>query len=1085
MKFSSTYPQQVHFKFYLLFIFTLFFLQSVHSQSTIVSANTISDQNNVDFSANAIDNSLSTKAEIRASSGVLIGIGAYSGSLELQFPSLLPANTTSYVKVDSDENLLPSLLGGTLGTLLSNVAGAVLIGNQEFTVQAKNNAAVVLEGNSQVANDFANDNLRIVVNANNEYFIAITPSLPYNRIKLTNRLGSLIGLGNTKKLGVYGAFYVSSPDVCGGASYTSFDGSGLNLDLLGLGGAGVTNPQFVLDSNPNNFSRLSLGVLSVAGSIQQTVYFDGASQLSDQFTIKLKVDSSLLALGVANNIDIIASNGASSQTVTLNSLLNLDLLTLLQGNQAVEIPFTPTASVNKITVRYRSLLNVQLTQSLDLYSITRAPAKPVITDAFTLNASICSGTSASLIAQSSAGTVLNWYSQPAGGTILATTNSGQPFVTGILTQNTSFYVSAKRLNCPEESTRVKVDVMVTNTPTANDILIASSMNACNGFVVLSPTSSIGGVTFRYYKDQLKTQEITTGFSGDAGVTYLVNTTTGQMTVSGLTALNSPYNYYISITVNALCENPVNTLKQVTVNYSSGLTLNVQPTIQGCGSVDLTDAIIDFDSSSNILYSFFDASNNPITATAASNITVGGTYFIQSTSVIGACSSTVQQVVVTINPTPTLVVSNQNVVVNTGNSVTLQATSNSPVIWYDSDGTALPSNVTPVFTVAGFYTFTAVAGSGNCSISASVFVTVLNATECPVLTERKYGDSQFWTSVLTGAVTNPGNAIDNDPRTFSTITTGLGLLGIGTTSQSIQWSQTIPAGTPVSVKLGSQYSGLSLVGIYSIVGTKRNSSGVPVDIGFIQPISVSILNLLSGENSFEYTFVPSNLTGPKAYDGIRIIVGSIASVAQNLKIYDAYYNNEVTQITCSSDDIKDVFSGARDLGIGVATATVGVDNPFDAVDNNSATYATMYSGAGILAAANLNVVFKTPTLPGDSLQLILSRPATLLNLNLLTGFTVQMYMGNTPVGPILDNTSTLLSLTLLNGGTEAMVIIQPQTQTYDNIRITFGGVGGVLDLLRVHEIKRSANLHVIDADINNTIEVCASQTIQLEVQPQPC
>ena len=728
MKFIFTSFKKVQFKYYLLTC-TLFLLQISYSQSTIVSANFVSDQNNVDGAANAVDASLTTKAQIRASSGIIIGVGAYSGSLELQFPTLLPANTTSFVKIDTDENLLPSLLGGSLGGLLSNVSGAVLIGNQEFTVQAKNNTSVVLEGNSQIANDFSTNSLKIIVNANNEYFIAITPSSSYNRIKLTNRLGSLVGLGNTKRLGVYGAFYISSPDLCGGASYTSFDGSGLKLDLLNLGGAGVTNPHYVLDSNPNNFSRLSLGIISVAGRIQQTVYFDGASQTTDQFIIRLKVDASLVALGVANNIDIIPSSGSTIlPSVTLNSLLNLDLLALLQGNQAVSIPFSPNANVDKITVRYRSLLNVQLTQSLDLYSITRAPASPTITDPFTLNASVCSGTTASLIAQTSPGTVLNWYSQPQGGSILATTNSGQAFVTAPLLQDTSFYVSAQRLNCPEQSTRIKVDVKVTTTPTANDIVIANSINACNGFVVLSPISTIGGATFRYYKDQLKTQEITTGFSGDLGVTYVKNTTTGQLTISGLTALNSPYNYYISITVNSLCENPINTLKQVTVNFSSGLNLLVQPTIQGCGSVDLTDAIVDFDSSSNIQYNFFDSSNNPITAANASNITIAGTYFIQSTSILGGCSSTLQQVIVTINPTPTLAVSNQNVVVNTGNSVTLQATSNSSVVWYDSTGTALASNITPIFTVAGFYTFTAIAGSGNCTISASVFVTVLDAAQ---------------------------------------------------------------------------------------------------------------------------------------------------------------------------------------------------------------------------------------------------------------------------------------------------------------------------------------------------------------------
>lgn len=190
--------------------------------------------------------------------------------------------------------------------MLSDVLGGVLIGNQEFTVQARNGGTTVLQGQSQISGDFAGPRLRILVNAANEYFIALTPSQSYDRIRFQNRLGSLVGLNNTKRFDVYEAFYIGTADICGGASYTSFDGSGLSLDLLGLGGAGVTNPHFAIDANPNNFSRLSLGILAVAGSIEQTVYFDGLSAPTDEFFIRLRVDPSLLALGLANNVQILA-----------------------------------------------------------------------------------------------------------------------------------------------------------------------------------------------------------------------------------------------------------------------------------------------------------------------------------------------------------------------------------------------------------------------------------------------------------------------------------------------------------------------------------------------------------------------------------------------------------------------------------------------------------------------------------------------------------------------------------------------------------------------------------------------------------
>lgn len=1085
MEFITSVQRKAGWCYVLVFFLTFCYQLGVRAQSVPVYATTITSQDNVDFSSNAIDGNLTTRARIRASSGILIGIGAYTGHLELQFPGVVPANTTSFVKINTDDELLPSLLGGSLGGLLSDVLGTVLVGNQEFTVQAKNGNTPVLTGESQVNNAFASPRLRIVVNAANDYFIAITPSQAYDRIRLTNRLGALVGLNNTKRLDVYEAFYIGTPDICGGASFTSFDGSGLNLDLLGLGGAGVTNPHFAIDSNPNNFSRLSLGVLGVAASIEQTIYFDGLSAPTDEFFIRMRVDPSLLALGVASNIQISAYNGPDLvHSENLNALLNLDLLTLLQGNQAARISFSPNGTVNRITVRYNSLLNVQLTQGLDLFGITRGPARPTITDLFTQNPQICSGSAASLIAETGAGTELVWYSQASGGSALAVTASGQPYVTAALSANISFYVAARRTGCTEESERVRINVTVINLPTAADITIASPLSACNGAITLSPVSSIGGVVFKYYKDQLKTQEITTGFAGDPGVVYVKNDTTGALAITGLNALNSPYVYYISIVVDGLCENEANTLKSVTVNYSSSLSLVVAPTVAACGSVDLTDAILNFDNSGDTQYLFFDAANTPITTEAASEITVSGTYFIQAVSGNGSCSSTVQQIDVTVNIQPTLTINNTNLVVNLGTSVTLEATSNMPIVWYDPSGNALPSNTFGPFAEAGMFAFTAIASNGNCTATGTVSVVVIDPANCPPLTERVYADTQSWSSIITGGVTDAALAIDHNPQTFSTITTGLGLLGVGTTWQTLQWNNTIAAGTPVTIKLGSEYSALVVAGAYSVIGTKRNGAGVPVDIGAIQPVSGTLANLLAGENSFEFTFVPSDNTGPKAYDGVRVIVGSVLSLAQNVKVYEAYYDLQVDQVACGADDFEDVFSGAVDLGVGVATTTVGVVDPFNSVDSSTTTFAAMNSGAGILAAADLTVSFRTPTLPGDSLEIILSRPATVLDLNLLAGLTIQLYNGNTPVTPVIDNSSSLLSLNLLGVG-NSRLIVSPQIVVYDRVKIRFGGVATVLDQLRVHDIRRTADTSVAGADDTNTINVCQNQTITLNVTPEPC
>ncbi|PZQ78549.1 MAG: hypothetical protein DI548_16040, partial [Flavobacterium johnsoniae] len=357
-------------------------------------------------------------------------------------------------------------------------------------------------------------------------------------------------------------------------------------------------------------------------------------------------------------------------------------------------------------------------------------------------------------------------------------------------------------------------------------------------------------------------------------------------------------------------------------------------------------------------------------------------------------------------------------------------------------------------------------------------------ECPPLSERKYANSQRWNTILTGGVVNAGSAVDGNIQTFSTITTGIGLLGIGTTSQILEWSETIAAGTPVTLKLGSEYSGVTLAGGFSVVGTKRNGSGTAVDVGTLQPVSGSLLNLLSGQNNFEYTFVPANNAGPQAYDGVRIEITSLLSVAQSAKVYEAYYKTPATQIACQSGDAEDVLYGAIDLGVGAATSLVGVTTPRNAIDNSETSFATMLSSVGVLAAAELTAVFRTPSVVGDTLKIKISRPGSLLNLNLLAGISIQPVLNEAMAGPVIGSTSVLLNLELLPGDQGAILTVVPQ-HSFDRIRIRFGGVANVLDQLRIHHIERVANTKILGGDENNAVEACQGETIRLQEDSVAC
>jgi gliding motility-associated-like protein/uncharacterized repeat protein (TIGR01451 family) len=848
----------------------------------------------------------------------------------------------------------------------------------------------------------------------------------------------------------------------------------ISTDGLLCIGCTSTNPGNSVDGNINTSATLFVPVAAAGAYNQQLITFASAGHAGDIIEVELELSTGLADVSILGGISLATYNGVTfnnDRRLLTNNLLSLQLLS---GNK-FKATFNATAIFDKVEVRIGQGLATLLT-TLNIYEASYRFPDAIITGAA---APVCAGGTATLTATSPGlgGEVYAWYDSPIGGSIAAV----NPTVA--LNATTTYYVQATRGGTCINSVRQPVTINVLSIPTAADIAITSPLTAsCAGGIVLAPTSALAGATFKYYTDANKTQPISNGTVGT--VTYSIDGTTGALTISGLSAANAPYTYYVSVLNGGTCENLAGTLKSVVVDYPAGSVLTVKD-LSACAKANLKDAITNFDTSGNTTYTFFDSASNPITDQAASNILVGGNFFIQAQTTGVACPSAKLPVAVTVNPLPTLTGVTSSIAVTKGSSVTLNATSNGTITWYDPQGNALPSNNTGPLNTVGIFTYTVVASNGNCTQSQTITISVIDPASCDSLLERVYANSELSGTIITGSVTDGPLAVDGDPSTFSTINAGLGLLGIGTTWQNLQWPTTIPKGTPVTVKIGLANSLLAVGQNISVIGTKRDVSNNPIDIGTLQSVSGSLLNLLPGQNSFEYTFVPSNTSGLQDYDGIRVQLGSIASVAQNINIYDAYYKKQVTQIACGQGDIEDVFSGVKDLGVGALTATVGVSNPWNIADGDVATYATMFSGAGVLAAAELTTTFRTPSMVGDSLRITISKPGTLLNLNLLTGFTIQLYSGNIAVGAPIQNNSSLLTLKLLSGDTMAMTLIAPQTEPYDKVVITFGGVASVLDQLRVHTIDRVTNTKVIGGDLTNKVTVCPGSTITLSAPTKSC
>ena len=870
--------------------------------------------------------------------------------------------------------------------------------------------------------------------------------------------------------GVINVIVIANASTCLQAGTQTISTDGLLCALCGN-----TNPNGSVDGDINTATQLSV-VVGVGAYIQQSLNFATPGLAGDIIDVELEVPGGVLDLSLLSNISLATYNSGAPNNDRFAVNSNLLNVQLLSGNR-FKVSFPAIAAFDQLEVRLGGLATVAT--SLNIYQASYRFPNATITGAST---PICAGQTASLTAASTGTETFTWYDAPTGGNIVAV-NPTLP-----LTSTTTYYLQGTRGGTCVNSLRQGVTVTVVPLPTDADVVITTPIEAtCAGGAVIAPTSTIAGAQFRYYTDQNKTQEIITGttVATQPGATFVKDATTGALTISGLTTAGAPYNYFVSILNGGTCENVNGTLKQVTVTAPSTTALNVIATpLEGCASANLRNAITNFDSSGNTTYTFYDPSNNVITADAAANITVGGNYSVEAQLNTDTCPSARATIAVVIRALPSLVVTSPQESVNIGSNVTLTAVSTGTIAWFDPQGNPLtgPTFTTGILNTPGVYTYTAVASDGFCTATATKIINVIDLSSCQSLAERVYANAQSTGNILTGTVSNPANAVDGNPQTFSTITTGLGLLGIGTTWQNLTWPSVVTKGTPVTVKLGSEYSLLAVGQNLSVVGTIGG-----VDIGAMQSVSGSLLSLISGDNTYEFTFVPSDASGPQDYDGIRIQSASLVSVAQNTKVFDAHYNRQVSTVACTPGDIQDIFYGTTDLGlpVGAVTAAVGVSDAWNIADNDVTTFATMYSGVGALAAADLTVQFKTPSVVSDSLRIVISKPGALLDVNLLTGFTIQRYLGNVAVGAPIQNTSNLLSIRLLPGNSLAMVLVSSPTEIYDRVRIRLGGVVGVLDFLRVHTVERTANTTVIGADPQNKITVCPGTDITLQIPEEAC
>lgn len=464
--------------------------------------------------------------------------------------------------------------------------------------------------------------------------------------------------------------------------------------------------------------------------------------------------------------------------------------------------------------------------------------------------------------------------------------------------------------------------------------------------------------------------------------------------------------------------------------------------------------------------------------------------------------------------------------------------------FDMNGVKIENNRFD-FTKEGTYVFTVVATSTGangtvkgCVSYATITLNVYDLAKCRVVTERFVAQERSgWGTTLAGVVANEELAYDDDLSTYSTISSVVSLLGLGTTWQNIYFDHDVPAGTPLKVKLGQEYSGLQLGGGITVVGLDKDGNS----IGPIKSVGEgALLDLLVGDNVFEYTFVPTNARGKAVdYRGVRVIVGSLLAVANNAVLYGAYYEkdrvlaenetvseeviyakgaklpasntqpNQLKYIVPNSPEdivvltpqnettgiklnnyVDDVSWGVQDAGLGVATSLASVVYPYLAVDEDPFTYAIFNKTVAALNRQKLTVNLRNTARPGDELELIMtSEGVNVLSLDLGANFKVQRYMDDMPVGPVVASNEFKvinLNLFLFKNPIPRFRIIGID-QPFNRVEITYfslvqANLGNYTYLHDISIVPQSVFGNTID--VNKTLEICAADLIKIK-KPSVC
>jgi gliding motility-associated-like protein len=380
-------------------------------------------------------------------------------------------------------------------------------------------------------------------------------------------------------------------------------------------------------------------------------------------------------------------------------------------------------------------------------------------------------------------------------------------------------------------------------------LVSGNQTICSGTTASLSATALGGTTMTWY-------------SAATGGNVLANG--GTYTTPALTATTT---YYIEVSSNG-CANPARVPVTVTVTpaIATPVLATVAPVCTGATGVLSVD-----NPQTGLTYNWYTTATGGTAVFTGESfvtpvLTANTTYYLEASN--GNCTSATRvAAAITVNPRPVLPqVQAAATTISQGQSANMTATSaetNVVFNWYTTaDGT------TPVYTGANYitpplfstttYYVEATSSVTGCASSSRVQLTITvngSGTPVPVLCELPVSQTNGVGGTLSvfARVDNPGQAIDGDQQTASTLSIPVGLNS--SVFQKVNFAGLSNVGDTVRIRLTATNQLLSLsllsgITITTFQGTTSNNDGLALNNGLIN------LQLLGGGTEALISLVPA-------------------------------------------------------------------------------------------------------------------------------------------------------------------------------------------------------------------------------------